>query len=245
MAIKPTRIPLILLPGSLTGKAMWRAQAAALADIADVQIIETAEHDNVAAMAEHVLHEAPAGRFALAGFSLGGFIAFEVLRQARERVSHLALLDTSARPDHPDNAPRRLANIAALATEPERVLDQFVELTKGSNTPPHVVDEVRASMYRMGARHYAGQQRAMIGRMDARLLLESVRCPALVLCGAEDRATPPEHSREIVAAIPRAQYVELAGIGHMTPLEAPAHVSAALRAWLQTDVHDYQESEPA
>jgi pimeloyl-ACP methyl ester carboxylesterase len=245
MTLEQGKVPLVLLPGSLCNKDMWQPQVDALADIADTRVVETASCDSINEMAAHVLREVPDERFALAGFSLGGFIALEILRQAPQRVSRLALLDTSARPDNPDNAPRRLANIEALKADPQPVLDLFVDLTRGSTTPAEVVEQVRASMYRMGPGHYANQQRAMMGRRDARAALELVSCPVLVLCGSEDRATPPEHHREIAAAIPHAKYVELEGVGHMTPLEAPAQVNAALRTWLQGDAHNDQSKEAA
>lgn len=222
------KIPLVLLPGSLCDETMWEAQAKALSGIAHVQIIETANAETIEEMAEHVLRHARAKRFALAGFSLGGFIAFEAYRQAPERISHLALLDTTARPDHPDNRSRRLANIESFATKPSTVLDAFVDLTRGSKTPVHVANHVKQTMYKLGPSLYMAQQRAMLYRPDARPMLASIRCPTLVLCGAEDRATPPEVNQEIATNIPGAKYVELEGVGHMTPMEAPRLVNEAL-----------------
>lgn len=226
------RIPLLLLPGSLCEADMWNAQIDALGDIADARTVEIGGFDSIAAMAAHVIAEAPEGRFALAGFSLGGYVALEVVRRVPERISHLALLDTSARPDHPENAPRREANMAAFRADPYPVLDAFKAMTLGPATPPEVREAIRTSMRRLGPFDYLDQQRAIMQRPDARPTLSAIGCPTLVLCGGEDRATPPAGHREIAAAVPGAAYVELPGIGHMTPLEAPESVAGAMREWL-------------
>lgn len=228
---KPT---LILLPGSLCDASMWRAQAEALEDICVPQVIELGGFDSISAMADHVLEHAKEHSFALAGFSLGGFVALEVVRRAPIRVNRLALLGTSARPDKAENAPRRLANIASFQEDADPLLRAFAELTHGPATPDDVSAAVIASMRRHGPASYASHQQAMMTRPDARLHVPGVTCPTLVLCGSEDRATPAEGNREIAEAISGARYVELAGVGHMVTLEAPDAVSAAMRDWMNS-----------
>jgi len=227
-----TRIPLLLLPGSLCDPGTWNAQVSALDDIVDCHVVDLSGHDSVEEMARQVLERAPAGRFALAGFSLGGYVALEIVRMAPHRVCGLALLDTSPRPDPPGNDERRLANIAAFAEDPAPVLGAFAELVLGPDTPAGLADAIRTMMDRRGPGDYAAQQRAMMRRPDARPNLPSVACPTLVLCGKEDRATPPELSRELADGIPDSVYIELPGTGHMTILEAPQEVARAMRDWL-------------
>ncbi|ABQ71647.1 alpha/beta hydrolase fold (plasmid) [Rhizorhabdus wittichii RW1] len=229
MVKKPT---LILLPGSLCDATMWRAQVDALEDICVPLVVDLGGFDTIAAMADHVLEYAPDHSFALAGFSLGGFAALEVVRRAPDRVARLTLLGTSARPDKPENAPRRLANIAAFEEDADPPLRAFADLTRGSTTPEGVSAAVIASMRHHGPASYGPHQRAMMTRPDARPHLSDIACPTLVLCGGEDRATPPEGNREIAETIPGATYVELAEVGHMVTLEAPDAVSAAMRNWL-------------
>lgn len=227
-----TSVPLVFLAGSLCDGTMWRAQVEALADVAASVTIELSGFDRVEDMAAHVLQHAPSERFAIAGFSLGGFVALEVARQAPEQITHLALLDTSARPDVPENAPRRAANIDAFAADPAPIVEAFARSTAGPNTSSDVLAVVQAMMHRHGGKDYAAQQRAIMSRPDARPHLGAIACPTLVLCGGDDGVTPPELSRELSAAIPGAEYVELSGVGHMTPIEAPGGVSQALRQWL-------------
>lgn len=233
--VDDTRIPLVLLPGSLCDEGIWASQIVALQDIARCEVITCGAHDSVLAMADDVIERVRAPRFALAGFSLGGFVALEIMRRAPERVSHLALLDTSARADHPGNEPVRRRNIDAFTRGASaEVLEAFADLLHGPSTPVALREQVRASMDRHGPNAYVPQQRAMMLRPDARATLEAVRCPLLILCGAEDRATPPHLHQEMAALAPHAMYVELAGIGHMTTLEAPDEVSRAMRRWLNS-----------
>ncbi len=226
-------IPLLLLPGSLCDATMWSHQLHGLTGSAQTQVPDFQGLDSVPAMAEAVLAEAQTGPFAIAGFSLGGYVALEIVRRAPERVLALALLDTSARADKPENASGREANIAAFAECPAEVVEKFVAITAAAATPPEVIVTVRNMMLRRAQQQYIAQQRAMMTRPDARATLASIRCPVLCLWGSADRATPPEVNRELATSIPDARMLEIADAGHMTPLEAPAQVTGALRDWLQ------------
>ena len=223
------KIPTLLIPGSLCDESLWAPQVAALSDAAHARVCAwPAGLDSVPAMAEAILAGASASPFVLVGFSLGGFIALEMMRREPERILGLALLDTSARPDDPANRPVRAANLARFVLEPDAVLEQFAALLCGPETPAPVAAAVRGTIRRLGPARYPAEQHAIMTRPDARQTLGSIRCPTLVLCGTEDRATPPAVNREIAAGINGSRYVELAGVGHITTLSAPEAVSHAV-----------------
>ena len=230
-----TPTPLLLLPGLLCDRALWQSQIHDLNDAADCRVPDLGGHDSMAALAAAVLAQAPP-RFAVAGLSMGGYVALEILRQAPERVMRLALLDTSARADTPEQRQRR-EDLMALARQgrfkgvtprllplllhPERLADQAL------------VDTVMGMAERVGAEAFLRQQTAIMGRSDSRELLPGIRCPSLVLCGRQDALTPLERSLEMADAIPGARLSVLEQCGHLSSLEHPTRVSAALRAWLE------------
>lgn len=232
-----TRTPVVLLPGLLCDRALWEAQIVALADVADAWVADLTRDDTLAAMAARVLAEAPFETFALAGFSMGGYVAFEVLRQSRGRVQRLALLDTSASLDTPARRIER-ERFIALAQRPKG----FVPLTKATlpfllprvrlENDPALVEAIRQMTERVGARAYLNQQRAMLGRGDSEPGLARIDVPTLVLCGELDDRTPPTIHRDMAARIPGARLVVIPDCGHMAPMECPEAVSDAMHAWL-------------
>lgn len=229
-----TRTPLVLLPGLLCDAALWAPQVAALADIAEPRVADLTRDDDIGAMAARVLAEAPA-RFALAGLSMGGYVSFEVMRRAPERVTHLALLDTSARPDTPERAQVRrdfiaLARSGGFRGLTPRLLPQWVHASRMSD--PTFVEAVTSMTLRVGRDAFIRQQTAILGRPDSRPGLSRIRVPTLVLCGRQDQATPVEVAREIASDIEGARLVVVEECGHLATLERPAEVSAAMRAWL-------------
>ena len=229
-----TRTPLVLLPGLLCDAALWAPQVAALADIAEPRVVDLTRDDDIGAMAARVLAEAPA-RFALAGLSMGGYVSFEVMRRAPERVTHLALLDTSARPDTPERAQVRrdfiaLARSGGFRGLTPRLLPQWVHASRMSD--PAFVEAVASMTLRVGRDAFIRQQTAILGRPDSRPGLSRIRVPTLVLCGRQDQATPVEVAREIASDIEGARLVVVEECGHLATLERPAEVSAAMRAWL-------------
>ena len=224
--------PLVLLPGLGCDAELWAAQVEALADLAAVQVGDTLQDDSLPAMARRVLAAAP-DRFALAGLSMGGYLAFEILRRAPERVERLALLDTSARPDTSEQTETRLQAIAAS----ERY--DFAALARTSlnnlvagRASPAVREAVVAMSVRVGAETYRRQQRAIMARPDSRPLLPGIAAPTLVLVGEEDKLTPPAVAAEMRDAIPGAALVTVAGSGHLSTLERPDVFNAALLRWL-------------
>lgn len=228
------RTPLILVPGLLCDAALWRHQARHLADIADIRIAETRRDDTIAGMAQRLLAGAP-DRFALAGLSMGGYVALETMRQGAERVIRLALLDTSAAPDDPARRRNRqdlirLAQTGRFRGVTPRLLPQF--LHPGRLADAALTEEVMEMAARVGRDAFLRQQRAVLGRADSRPLLAQIRVPTLVLCGREDVLTPPERHSEIADAIPGARLAIIDDCGHLSAMERPQAVTAVLRDWL-------------
>lgn len=225
--------PLVLLPGLASDGALWAAQVRDLADVAHPSIGDTLSDDSLTAMAERVLATAPP-RFALAGLSMGGYLAFEIWRQAPGRVLRLALLDTSARSDTPEQTAYREQAIKTargpvdFARLARIGLDQLLH----PDTGDAVRDAVVAMSVRVGPERYVAQQRAIIGRMDSRPTLETIAVPTLVLVGAGDTLTPPPLAEEIAAGIPHATLATIPDAGHLPTMEQPAIVSEHLRRWL-------------
>jgi len=230
-----SRIPLVLLPGLLCDEALWRRQIESLADIAEPQVADLTQADTLPAMATQVLAQAPA-RFALAGLSMGGYLAFEILRQAPTRVEKLALLDTSARADTPEQKRRRQMFVAhAKRGKFKGVTPQLIHnwvSPKSTARDPELVGTVEAMTNRVGADAFCRQQNAIMGRPDSRCDLAGIECETLVLCGRDDGATPLALSQEMAADIPGAQLRILEDCGHLATLEKPDETSAAMRRWL-------------
>ncbi|MFG0418113.1 alpha/beta fold hydrolase [Ectopseudomonas khazarica] len=229
-----TRPHLLLLPGLLCDARLWQHQAAALAASAHVSVADVSDEDSISAMARAVLAKAPADEFALAGFSLGGYVALEIFRQATQRVQALALLNTSARPDTDEDSEARMQSIRLAAIDfpavTEGLLPKLVH-------PAHLDDlglleVIRAMANSQGAQVCINQQRAMIGRVDSRPDLYRIACPTLVLCGSADAITPPKVHREMADAITGAQLTIIETCGHLSPLEKPDTVSKELKNWL-------------
>jgi pimeloyl-ACP methyl ester carboxylesterase len=228
------KIPLVLLPGLLCDAALWQPQAAALAEVAEPWVADLTLDDSMAGMAQRVLAEAPP-RFALAGLSMGGYVAQEIMRRAPERVTRLALLDTSARADTPELTARRRGlielsqkgqfkgvtpRLLPLLIHPDRLGDAAFTAT------------VMGMAERVGKAGFLRQQMAIMGRPDGRGDLGRIACPTLVLCGRQDALTPPALHEELAALIPGARLVVVEHCGHLSTLERPEEVNDALRRWL-------------
>ncbi|MFA6231466.1 MAG: alpha/beta fold hydrolase [Rhodanobacter sp.] len=225
--------PIVLVPGLLCTSEVFAPQVAALWPHGPVTIASTLEGGTIAGIATAILAVAPP-RFALAGISMGGYICLEIMRQAPERVSRLALLDTSARPDTSDQTAQRRALMAQASHENFEAL--LTQVYGAILHPAHQGDLVlRATNVRMGLtvgiEGMARQLEACIGRSDSRPSLPAITVPTLVLVGDSDPLTPPEHSREIAAAIPRARLVVVENCGHASTLEQPEAVNRALLEW--------------
>jgi len=230
-----TRPKLILIPGLLCDGALWAHQVVALSDIADVHVADIADEISMEDLAASVLDQAP-DSFALAGLSMGGYVAQEIMRQDPGRVTHLALVDTNARADLPEQSEMR----KALMSEADaghfdeiapKLLPKLVNAKHAKD--PTIANVVLQMADRIGADGYHNQQTAILNRVDGRADLANISCPTLVLCGDEDELTPIAAHQEMVDGIgANASLVVVPDCGHLSPLEQPDAVTAAMRAWL-------------
>ena len=169
--------------------------------------------------------------------AMGGFIALEIMRQAPERVEKLALLDTSSRPDAPEQTERRrllmgLAKEGRYAEIPEQAFPIYVHRKRhGDEALKRIVREMAEAT---GIEAYLRQQQAILSRPDSRPRLAAISCPTLVLVGEGDEATPPELAREIAERIRGSRLVVVPDSGHLSTLEQPAMVTKALVEWLKS-----------
>ncbi len=226
--------PLVLIPGLLCDAALWAHQTRHLADIADIEIGDTMHADSMAGMAEAVLAAAP-DRFALAGLSMGGYISLEIMRRAPERITRLALLDTAAVADDAEKRKNRLDLIKLAETGKfkgvtPRLLPLFLHPDR--LTDAALTGAVMDMAARVGKDAFLRQQRAILGRIDSRPHLASIKVPTLVLCGRQDGLTPLERHEEMAAAIPGARLSVIEDCGHLATMERPEAATAMLRDWL-------------
>lgn len=227
-------LPLVLVPGLLCSARLYTAQVTALWPHGQVTIADHRRDDDMAAIAARILADAPP-RFALAGLSMGGYIAFAMMRQAPERIARLALLDTSARPDTPEQKAGR-DKLIAMA-EAGQLNDIVKTLTPRFLHPDHVNDEtfkgvIDAMAEETGAEAFVRQTKAIKSREDSRPLLAEIGCPTLVLVGDGDVLTPPELSKEIAAGVRGAELVVVPNCGHLSTIEKPDAVNKVLTEWL-------------
>lgn len=225
---------IVLVPGLNCSPRLYTAQMPALWRFGPVTVADHTRDDTMAAIAARILALAPP-RFALAGLSMGGYIALEIMRQAADRVTRLALLDTGARADTPEAGEKRRANIAlAESGRFTDVIDpQFPLYVHPSRANDAALKAGYLAMcHDVGPQAYVRQQKAIMGRADSRPLLATIKCPTLVLVGAQDAATPPALSEEMAAGIRGARLVTIPDCGHLSTMERPDAVTQELVAWM-------------
>jgi len=229
------KISLILLPGLLCDATLWAHQVENLSDIADIWVADLTGHNCMADLAKSVLDAAP-NRFAVAGLSLGGYVAQEIMRQAPQRVTHLAFLDTNARADLPEQSERRTALISlAQAGGLDKIATQMLPALLHADhvDTPHISAIFPRMAARVGEAGFVHQQNVIMNRKDGREDLGAVTCPTLVLYGEQDQLTPHEVHKEMVDLIDtNVTFVCVPHCGHLSPIEQPQAVTQALRAWL-------------
>lgn len=228
-------LPVVLIPGLLCSPRLYAEQLPALWRFGPVTIADHTRDDSVAGIARRILAAAPT-RFALVGLSMGGYTAFEVMRASPDRVARLALLDTSARADTPEQSDRRRAQIA-LAQHGRfgEVLDPLFRswVHRSHRNDPALRQVVQLMAEETGPEAFVRQQTAIMTRPDSRPDLAAIRCPTLVLVGDGDEATPPDRAAEIAHGIASARLVTVPESGHLSTLEQPSHVARALVEWLE------------
>ena len=228
-------MPILLVPGVVCSPRIFSPVVPALWRFGPVTVANHIRDDNIGAIARRILAEAPP-RFALAGHSMGGYIAFEILRQAPERVAKLALMNTQARPDTPEATTRRRGLVARAQNGDYRgVLD---ELFSGFVHPSRLGDaSLRQLVHDMGddvgPEAFVRQQTAVISRPDSRPSLAWIKCPTLVLTGDQDNSVPNSQSVEMANGIPGAKLVILPDCGHLPQLELPQATADALVEWMR------------
>ena len=229
------KTPLVLVPGLLCDDRLWRHQAEHLADLADPIIADVTRGASMSEMARAVLDAAPEW-FTLAGLSMGGYVALEIMRVAPERIALLALLDTSARADTPEQTATRrelieISQEGRFDEVPRRLLPNIVHPDRLDDD--RLTSTVFAMAEAVGPEAFVRQEEAIIGRPDGRENLPDIACPTLVLCGREDALTPMHFHEEMAALIPDSRLRVIEKCGHLSALERPEGVTTALREWLE------------
>jgi pimeloyl-ACP methyl ester carboxylesterase len=229
---------LLLLPGLACDAEVWKHQVPALRESASVQVADYGASDSIPEMAHVALERAPE-RFALAGHSMGGRVAMEIVRSVPDRVLGLALLDTAYRSWMPGEAGKRekaeragyvqIAQTQGMRAMARTWLQKMVHPSRLTDEP--LIESIVEMMGRKSPDIFTGQIKALLGRPDATPVLAATRCPTLVLCGREDAWAVLDVHRDMAARLPNARLVIIENCGHMAPMERPEAVTAALAGW--------------
>ncbi len=230
---------LLLVPGLMCDRAVWQTVLPALTSVCDACVVDCGDADSLGLMAQQLLLTAPP-HFALAGHSMGARVGLEVLRQAPERVSRIALLDTGylARAEGAaggDETRKRQALLDIARTQGVRAMAEV--WVQGMVHPQRLADAqliecIVAMFERRSADHFARQIQALLQRPDASDVLRAIRVPALVICGRQDSWAPVPQHEAMQRLVPAADLVVIEDAGHMAPMERPEAVAAALVQWL-------------
>lgn len=225
--------PFLLVPGLNCDARVFAGVAQALWPYGPITVANHQSGDSVEAIASTILADAPP-RFGLIGFSMGGYISLEMLRQAPGRVLRLALLDTTAGPDSEEATANRrrliaLARKGRFVDAVEQTYARSVHAENADNSDLYAIHRGMAEA--SGPAVYERQQEAIIARPDSRPTLTAIRVPTLIVVGEGDQITPPDASREMHEAIPGSRLLVVPRAGHMALLEQPEPVHSALRDW--------------
>lgn len=226
---------LLLLPGLLCDQRLWRDQVATLGATHRCVVADLTQDATLPAMAARALEAVPASApIALVGLSMGGYVAMEAMRQAPGRIVRLALMDTSARADTPEQAGRRRGLLALSRSGQFRGVTPRLlpQLLHPDNLAGPLGEAVRDMAERVGRDAFARQQQAILARPDSRALLPGIAVPTLVAVGEADVLTPPDLAEEIASLIPGARLHRIPRTGHLPPMEEPEAVTALLHEWL-------------
>ena len=233
--MNPTQYPVVLLHGLACDAYLWETPKEHL-ERAGFEIYQPLmrNQDSISKMAEFVLEEVE-GEFILGGLSMGGYVSFEIWRQAPERVKTMILCDTKHRLDNPDRAKAREQNMRLVEKEK---FNQMAKLFHGMLTAPDYLHDVEKSeklmamICRTSSEEYLRQQTAIFNRPDSTETLATIDCPTLILCGELDQITPPAVHQEMASKISGAQLEIISGAGHLSTLEAGDKVGLLICSWL-------------
>lgn len=229
-----SRTPILMIPGLNATPRAFQAQMDTLWRSGPVTIADNRSGSSMAELADAILATAPPC-FVLGGFSMGGYIAFEIIRRAPQRVTRLMLISTQARPDTPVATAnrRRGIELARGGKFEQAAASTFANTVHPDRANDEELRRIHLSMARVnGAEAYIRQQEAIIGRPDSRPDLALIEVPTLVVVGDKDQITPPEAAREMAAAIRQASLAVIEGAGHMAVIEQPEQVNSAIARFL-------------
>lgn len=226
--------PILLVPGMMCDARVFGPQIEDLSRDFALHIARVTQAESIREMAAEAIHHAPA-RFALAGLSMGGMVAMEILRRVPERVTRLALISTTPLPETPEQAAWREGQI--VKAQAGNLYEAVRAALGPDNIAPgpararvlELVDRMAADL---GPREFVRQSRALQRRPDAQKVLRMTRAPTLVLCGGQDKLTPPRRHEFMAELIPYAELAVIDESGHLPTLEAPDKTNLALRAWM-------------
>jgi pimeloyl-ACP methyl ester carboxylesterase len=225
-----------LLCGLLCDQTVWETQIEALQNAGYEAIPMSFQgFDSIGGMAEHLLAQAPE-RFSLAGHSMGGRVALEAYRQAPQRIERLALLDTGYGPAVESETESRGRMVRkALAEGIDAIAETWARpmIAPSRQQDDALLGSILQMVGRMSGEIYDGQTRALLTRPDATHVLASIRCPTLLLCGNDDAWSPPERHRVMAEAIAGSRLRLIDDCGHMSTMERPEAVAAALEEWMR------------
>jgi pimeloyl-ACP methyl ester carboxylesterase len=229
-----THANLLLLPGLLEDADAFEAVIAGVADVATTVVADLTRADNMAALARSALEQAPEGPLLVAGHSMGGYVALELMRQAPDRVAKLCLLNTHARPDAPEATENRRRLMALADKDFEGVVTALLPklMTADHLKDPILTGTIGAMALATGKEGFKRQETAIIGRIDSRPHLGDIRCPTLVVAARDDQLMPVALLEELARGIPGARLAVVEDCGHMAPLEQPEEVLALVRDWI-------------
>jgi pimeloyl-ACP methyl ester carboxylesterase len=226
---------LLFLPGLLEDADAFKPLIEGLGPRVTSSIADLTRSDTIAGLARDALSQAPPGRFALAGHSMGGYVALEVMRQAPGRVERLALLNTHARPDSPEATENRRRLLALAERDFPAVIAALLPklMTPSHLQDPTLVGIVDSMALAVGKEAFRRQQEAIIHRIDSRPHLKAIACPTAVIAARNDQLMPVELLKELADGIPAARLTVIEDSGHMAPIEQPARVLEAILPWLE------------
>ncbi|MBC7437015.1 MAG: alpha/beta hydrolase [Bdellovibrionales bacterium] len=229
---------LLLIPGLLNTAAIWGRVTPHLENLADIRIANVQTQSSIAEMARDAwkrVADVPANTpLVVCGFSMGGYIAIQMLAQPQRAVAALGLLDTSARPESPEGLVKREKTISATEKDFPKVVEGILQFgtAEANQTDAGLMDAMRQIMMEVGAETSIRQNRAIMARADHGETLKQRTLPTLVMCGRDDKITPPDASEHIAGLIPGARLEWIDNAGHMTPMEQPERVAALLKTLL-------------